>query len=135
MLHPFLEPLSSQPWQQRGIKVVEVLPWGFKPCPFSVNPTLPRQGTEVRVRAGPFTWELSPGFVAVAEPGPTTLPTGNSLAQAFQARRSQSRPPCGDHSSCPFSNIPSKHSILQGGMVLKLPCLNVGPMWPKLGGL
>lgn len=44
--------------------------WGFKPCPFPVNPVLPRQGTEVRMRASPFTWELSPGLLAVEESGP-----------------------------------------------------------------
>lgn len=35
-------------------------PWGFKPCPFIMIPALPCPGTEVRVRAGPFTWELGP---------------------------------------------------------------------------
>lgn len=38
--------------------MMEFSPWGFKPCLFIMIPALPRPGTEVRIRAGPFTWEL-----------------------------------------------------------------------------
>lgn len=49
---------------------MEVPPWGFKRYPFPMNPALRRQGTEVRMRANPFTWELSPGLLAMEESGP-----------------------------------------------------------------
>lgn len=54
--------------------MMEVPPRGFKPAPSPVNPVLPRQETEVRKRASPFTWELSPGLLAMEESGPAPSP-------------------------------------------------------------
>lgn len=85
----------------------------------------------MRMRPGPFPWELSwPSRNGGARPHP--FPIGTAQHRHFRCGRiSRTRPPLMlvEITAPPLSlsNIPSKHSTLQGGVVLKLPCLNLGP--------
>lgn len=101
--------------------MIEFQPWGFKSYPFPMTPVLPSPGTELRMRARPFTWELSLPAIKGARPRP--FPTGAAQRGYFGlGGLLELRPLCGDDSPCP--SVTSHPSIpLKGGVVLKLPAL------------
>lgn len=101
--------------------MMEFPPWGFKPYLFPMTPVLPRPGTELRMRARPFTWELSLPAIKGARPRPFPVET----AQRGYFRLGgvcKIKPLCGDDSPCP-SATSHPSILLKGGVVLQLPAL------------
>lgn len=67
---------------------------------------------------------------------PRPFPIGTAEAQVFQALRGQcDQATMWRSQTLSLSNIPPKNSKLQGGVLLKLSSLNLGPTGPNPGGL